>query len=96
MEYFSIVQNTPEIIVLKVRPLTNFDVAMNPYLGTDYDYISVTKGENHILTVVKKDGKSFSFNWGIGGHTLISEELELLKNKVIRFIHDKTGERLFP
>lgn len=52
----------------------------------EYDYINLTRGENHVLTVIKKDGTTFSFHWGVSGHTLISGNLEKLKSSVINFV----------
>ena len=83
---FSVVSNDDLQVVLKVSVKDNLQVALNPFIQRNYDYITVTKGENHTLTVIKKDGKSFSFNWGEYGFTLISENLERLKREVVKFI----------
>lgn len=83
---FKIVENNSEVVVLKVNSENNLIIALNPYINANMDYISVTKGENHILTVVKKDGSTFNFYWGINGYTLICESLELLRKKVVEFI----------
>ena len=83
---FELIENNSEMVVLKVNAGDNLTIAMNPYINGTYDYISVTKGKNHILTVIKKDGTSFSFHWGYSGYTLISDSLELLREKVMRFI----------
>lgn len=85
---FDLVSVTDDLVVLKVNSDDNLTVAMNPYISGDYDYISVTRGDVHVLTVIKKDGKTFDFHWGYGGHTLISDGLEILKRKVIDFIDD--------
>lgn len=83
---FELVENNDEMVVLKVNTEDNLTVALNPYISGDMDYISVTKGENHILKVIRKDGTTFSFHWGHSGYTLISNELELLQKKVVEFI----------
>ena len=83
---FSVASNDDSQVVLKVSVKDNLQVDFTPLIQRNYDYITVTKGENHTLTVIKKDGKSFSFNWGEHGFTLISENLERLKREVVKFI----------
>ena len=83
---FEIVSNNSEQVVLKVNADDPLTVAMNPYVSGNYAYITVTKGTEHILTVTKKDGSTFSFHWGDSGYTLISENLERLRKEVIKFI----------
>lgn len=83
---FELVEDNDSVVVLKVNADDPLTVALNPYVNATYDYISVTKGENHILTIVKKDGSTFSFHWGISGYTLICDELELLRKKVLHTI----------
>lgn len=75
-------------VILKVNANNSLKVAKYPFVSTDYDYITVTRGKKHLLTVIKKNGTTFSFHWGEGGYTLISDELELLKHNVMAFIDD--------
>lgn len=86
IDVFELVENNDNLVVLKVKADDNLTIALNPYVNATYDYISVTKGKDHILTIIKKDGTSFSFHWGYGGYTLISEDLELLRKRVVEFI----------
>ena len=92
-EVFILVKDTPNLTVIKINPnLSNLDIAMNPYINKNMDYISVSKNRGkYTLTVIKTDGSTWSFDWGAGGHTLISESTEILKREVINFIRDKTG-----
>lgn len=83
---FSIVANDLEKVVIKVDAKDSLTVAMNPYVKSSYDYITVTKGSDHILTVIKESGDTFSFHWGSSGYTLICDELEMLKRKVVEFL----------
>lgn len=76
------------IVAIKVKELSNLEIAKTPYISKEYDYISVTRGKNHILTVVKKDGSTFNFSWGVNGHTLIGYALEFLKKNVIDYIEE--------
>lgn len=88
-EVFEVASNTDDLVVLKVNADDPLVVAMNPYVSSDMAYISVTKGGNHVLTVIKKDGTHGTcFHWGDGGYTLISDGLEILKKNVIKFIEE--------
>lgn len=55
---FRLVQNTEDLVVLEVAVYSPLEVALHPYLSTDWKYISVSKGVNNTLTIVDKDGKS--------------------------------------
>lgn len=84
---FSIEENTPTEVIVKVLPLSLIDVAKHPFVSADWAYITVTKGKNHVLSVIKQDGtKGVSFEWGKGGYTLISNGLEDLKQAVCLFV----------
>lgn len=85
---FELEQATPKQVILKVKRVNNLTIAMFPFIQSTYDYITVTRGEDHILTVIKKDGTTFSFHWGNNGHTLISENTERLKTNVCDFIEN--------
>lgn len=85
---FELINVSNEQVVIKVNAKDNLTVAMNPYISGDYDYITVTRGEHKTLTVVRKDGTTFSFGWGGNRSTLISDNFERLKAKIIEFIYD--------
>lgn len=55
---FRLVQNTEDLVVLEVAVYSPLEIALHPYLSTDWKYISVSKGVNNTLTIVDKDGKS--------------------------------------
>lgn len=85
---FELIDVSDEQVVIKVNAKDNLAVAMNPYISGDYDYITVTRGEHKTLTIIKKDGTTFSFSWGGGSSTIIRDNLERLKAKVVEFIYD--------
>lgn len=55
---FRLVQNTEDLVVLEVAVYSPLEVALHPYLSTDWKYISISKGVNNTLTIIDKDGKS--------------------------------------
>ena len=83
---FELVSNSNEQVVLKVLADDPLVVAMCPYVSGDMAYITVTKGENHVLTVINKNAKRWSFDWGTSGYTLISSNTERLKKEVLKYI----------
>ena len=85
-ELFTLVEDTKEQVIIKNNAKTPLEVAQHPFVQSNYEYITVTKGDRtHILTVVRTDGSTFSFNWG-NSTTLISENLTRLKKEVLSFI----------
>ena len=85
---FSIQDISADKVIIKVNADSPLTVAEYPFIKKQYQYITVTRGEKHILVIVKEDGDTFSFHWGNGGYTIIGEELEMLKNAVIQFIEE--------
>lgn len=73
-------------VIVKVNAKDTLAVAKHPYVSSDMAYITVTRGTDHIFTVIKSDGKTFSFSFGVSGYTPISEALEALKKAVLDFI----------
>lgn len=86
---FTLVENNNNNVIIKVNAENNLVIAQHPYIDSSYDYITVTKGGNHILTIIYKNGSTYSFHWGISGYTLISDILEVLKKNVIHFIEQE-------
>ena len=87
-QVFTLVEATPGQVVLKVLVNDPLAVAKFPFVSMDMAYITITRGKNHTLTVVKKDGKTWSFNWGENGYTLISDNTERLKKAAVEYIED--------
>lgn len=86
---FSIKEVTSNQIILSVKAKDPLTVARYPFLQKKFEYITLTRGKKHILTVIYEDGNTFYFDWGDGGYTLISDSLEMLKKAVCQFIEGK-------
>lgn len=87
-DIFEIANVDSNQIIIKVNADSTLKVAQFPFVSMEYDYITVTRGNKHILTIIEKDGSTFDFHWGYGGYTLISEGLERLKKAVVQFINE--------
>lgn len=69
-----IVENNEECVVLEVigNPL---DLIKIGYFDGDETMFRLTKGGNHICTVWRKSGGSYSWEWGISGSTIVSDKM---------------------
>ena len=86
---FTLEEVNKDLIVIKVNCDNNLTAAKNPPVDMTYDYISITRGEEHIFDVIHKDGTSYSFHFGESGRTCISKPTELLKDKVLNFLKER-------
>ena len=55
---FRLAQNAEDFVVLEIAVYSPLEIALHPYLNTDWKYISVSKGVNNTLTIIDKNGKS--------------------------------------
>ena len=87
-QIFSIEDIDSDIIVLKVNCNSTLDAAKHPYVNMNDDYISLTRGKDHLMSIIHKDGSSINFHFGRSGHTIIGKDLEMLESKVLDFLHE--------
>ncbi len=78
-EIFEFVKADANKAILKVKELDNLTIAEHPYVNAKMDYITITRGKRHTMTVINKDGSTWSVNWGEGGVTLCSDSVDNLK-----------------
>lgn len=52
---FKLIENTNKQVIIKVDAGDTLSIARHPYVNINYDYITVTKGIDHTLTIIKKD-----------------------------------------
>ena len=90
---FELVAQDAEQVVIKVNAEDNLTIAMHPYISGNYDYITLTRGYNkdHIFTVIKKDGGTWSFHWGPYSCTMTSGSVDRLRDKVLDFLINECG-----
>ena len=88
MAVLELVSVDNEKVVIKINAKDPLTVAMNPEFSSNMAYITVTRGEKHIMTIIRADGTTWSFHWGGGSSTLISDSVAAMRNKVVDFIRD--------
>lgn len=87
---FRLIQNTEDLVVLEVAVCSPLEVALHPYLSTDWKYVSVSKGVNNTLTIIDKDGKSKMYqinHFSSKDHTKeLPVQISKLRKKVLEAI----------
>ena len=76
--------NNSDCVVLKVKKGKEFDLISLGCFDGDETMFRLTKGDKHTCTVWRDGSNPFSWEWGIGGHTLVSDKT----NKVGKMIQD--------
>lgn len=77
-----LVANNDACVILKVKPEKTMDlICLGCFDGTE-TLLRLTKGETHTCTVWRGE-KSFSWHWGLGGYTLVSDNTNK-KGKMIQ------------
>lgn len=88
MAVLELVSVDNEKVVIKINTKDPLIVAMNPEFSSNMAYITVTRGEKHIMTIIREDGTTWSFHWGCRSSTLISDSVAAMRNKVVDFIRE--------
>ncbi len=74
VNYVKIVENNEECVILEVVG-TPLDLIRLGCFNGDEKLLRLTKGKKHTCTVWKADGTNYSWFWGAGGHTLVSDQM---------------------
>ena len=87
-----LVEDNEECVIVKVKeniePLEL--IKMGCFDGNETMF-RVTKGDDHTATIFRDGGKVFSFHWGIGGYTLVSDSTNRLKRLLVDTIENDFG-----
>ena len=78
-EIFEFVKADNQKAILKVKEVDTLTIAEYPFINAKMDYITITRGKRHTMTVINKDGSTWSVNWGEGGVTLCTDSVDKLK-----------------
>lgn len=86
--------NNEECVILEVKPNRFSElIALGCFSGNE-KLIRVTKGNNHTCTIWTEDGRNYSWNWGIGGHTLVSDAMHKKRALIVKTITKELGINL--
>lgn len=78
-EIFELVKYDNQKAILKVKEVDNLTIAEFPFISSKMDYITITRGRNHVMSVINKDGSTWSISWGESGCTMCSDSTNALK-----------------
>lgn len=90
-EIFEFVKADNSKAILKVKELSTLMIAEHPYMNSKMDYITITRGKQHTMTVINKDGSTWSVDWGDHGCTLCSDSVDSLKWAARDFFQEECG-----
>ena len=90
-EIFELVKYDNQKAILEVKEVSNLTIAEFPFISSKMDYITVTRGRNHVMTVINRDGSTWSVNWGENGCTMCSDSVNALKWAVVDFFQKDCG-----
>lgn len=85
--------NNDECVVLKVKDGQQMNMICLGYFLGNEEMIRLTKGSNVTCTVFRKDGSSFSWHWGGGSSTLVSDAVWKMGQLVQQCIERDFGIR---
>lgn len=71
-----LVANNNECVVLKVKDGMEMNLICLGCFTGDETMFRLTKGKTVTCTIFRKDGRSFSWHWGFGGYTLVSDQVD--------------------
>lgn len=73
-EITKLVENNAHCVILEVIG-SQLDLIKLGYFDGDEKYLRLTKGDTITCTVIKNDGSSYSWHWGLGGYTCVSDAM---------------------
>lgn len=87
-----LVENNRECVILKVKDDTDpLELIKLGYFDGNETMFRVTKGDEHTATIFKSGSKAFSWHWGLGGHTLVSDKTQKAQTIIVNTILDDFG-----
>lgn len=86
MGVFNLVEETREQVVVEVNAKDPLTVAKHPYVTAQMRYVTVTRGEDNVFTIVNDDGSTWSCYEGLSGYTVVSENVRRLKEELKSFL----------
>lgn len=74
VDYVELVENNMECVVLKIKPDSKTGlICLGCFSGNEI-MIRLTKGNVQTCTLFFENGRSFSWYWGRGGHTIVTPQ----------------------
>lgn len=87
---FTVIENNNEFVCLKVKDNFEDELFMLGFISTP-KMIRLTKGNVQDCMIKYDNGKTINWHWGMGGHTLVSDELSKLGYNIQHMIEYEFG-----
>ena len=87
-ELVELISNTTEAVVLKVKPNSSLDLICLGCFSGDETLIRLTKGKTLVCTIWTGRGTNYSWQWGEGGFTLVTENMTKKGHMIQHCIED--------
>lgn len=85
--------NNDDCVVLKVKDNHETDLICLGYFRGDETMFRLTKGQDVTCTIFHKEARPFSWCWGRGGHTLVSNSVRKAGRMIQNCIEQDYGIR---
>ncbi len=83
-----VVVNNDACVILKVKEGQEMNLISLGYFNGNEVMMRLTKGQDVTCTVFLSSGRSYSWNWGFHGYTLVSDDMRK-KGKLIQSCIEK-------
>lgn len=85
-------ENNTSCVILEVKPNSFKELIKLGCFSGDEKMIRVTKGRNHTYTIWHgEENKSYSWNWGESGYTLVSDSMHEMRRLIMSTIEGEFG-----
>ena len=79
----TVTTNNDVCVILEIKPNSFKELIKLGCFNGKETIIRLTKSDAHTCTIWEEGGKSYSWNWGIGGHTLVSEGMNMKRRLIV-------------
>jgi hypothetical protein len=82
-----VTENNSECVVLKVKDGKSYEMFTIGFTGKE-KYIRVTKGDQHILSIMENDGNTYSWVWSPNRYILVAYNLDERRKKIVKCLEE--------
>lgn len=86
IDLVEVAENNENCVLLKVKDNMKMQLINLGVFNGNEEFFRYTKGRNHTITVFKKDGSSYSWDFGEDGYTLATEKLNRQRRIIVKCI----------
>ena len=84
-----VAKNNDDIVLVKLNWDDDIDRMSEKYFDGNEKAVKITKGARHVVTFYYDNGNSGSWEYGLGGYTLVSDRIRGMTHRVTRYLKDE-------